>query len=224
MNSDRIQTGGVAAAGVSAMSVGGGKAGDAASVAGLMSICFNAALPVAIGGSGGDGGAGVAVTVENAGRIETLNQFSSAIDASSIGGGAGYTGVAPDTLNALVGLLPIAKAVTANITIGGTGGGGGAVTVVNNGSISTKGEDAASMGRAVAQRRRRPGPDPVTAEGRMAPACEAAGRAARSPPPVPGRQRPPPGPAPSCAQVFTNLRHGGQPRAQPWRRGPPDCG
>ncbi|MFC0283303.1 hypothetical protein ACFFJB_06725 [Camelimonas abortus] len=164
MNSDRIQTGGVAAAGVSAMSVGGGggKAGDAASVAGLMSFYFNAALPVTIGGSGGDGGAGGAVTVENAGRIETLNQFSNAIDASSIGGGggagniadtaadtgAGYTGVASDTLNALVGLLPIAKAVTANITIGGSGGGGGAggaVTITNSGALVTRGSNSAGV-------------------------------------------------------------------------------
>ncbi|KQN39323.1 hypothetical protein ASG37_06985 [Sphingomonas sp. Leaf407] len=107
-----VTTRGLGADGIFAQSVGGG-GGAGASSGGV----------VAMGGSGGGGGIGGAVSVRNAGEIQTWGQLSRGILAQSVGGGGG-TGGDGSGLAA----------------IGGSGSKasqGGDVTVGNSGAITT---------------------------------------------------------------------------------------
>ncbi len=155
-----ITTTGGKAYGIFAQSIGGGggAAGSANSVADLMGLYQNVGVAIGLGGSGGGGGKGDAVTVTNASTIQTQGAFSHGILAMSVGGGGGDGGTAStttasgiswnDTLSSLTGALPIADAMTANYTVGGTGGkggAGGAVEVTNLGSVLTTGSDSRGL-------------------------------------------------------------------------------
>ncbi|GGC69935.1 hypothetical protein GCM10010994_30650 [Chelatococcus reniformis] len=159
-----IETFGNDSKGISLLSVGGGggSGGTARSVEGLASFYANIGVPVTIGGKGGGGGAGDEAKVVNNGFVHTLGQFSNAIDVSSIGGGGGkggsadsaaaaglgYEGPGAATIGTLVDALPIAKSITADVTIGGgggKGGAGGAVIVDNNRAILTEGSNSTAI-------------------------------------------------------------------------------
>ncbi|HVY86554.1 MAG TPA: hypothetical protein VG943_15580 [Caulobacterales bacterium] len=91
-----------------------------------------------MGGSGGAGGDGQSVTVASNGSISTFGLGAHGIFAQSIGGGggAGATGVDPDTL------IPL------GVGIAGSDGGSGAagpVTITHTGDIHTFGADSAGI-------------------------------------------------------------------------------
>jgi hypothetical protein len=116
-NNGSIATHGGLARGVFAQSVGGG-GGTGGDSGGLVSI----------GGGSSTSSAGGNVTITNDGGVTTTGAQSSGLQAQSIGGGGGDGG----TSGGLV-------------SIGGSGGGGGssgAVTVNEQGSISTTGNDS----------------------------------------------------------------------------------
>ncbi|MFA5899616.1 MAG: autotransporter outer membrane beta-barrel domain-containing protein [Hyphomicrobium sp.] len=84
---------------------------------------------LALGGFGGAGGTGEAVTVDNSGTIVTLGEQSTAIYAQSVGGGGGTGGKG-------------SSGFTGDFSIGGfggTGSDGGLVAVSNTGAIATEG-------------------------------------------------------------------------------------
>ena len=88
-------------------------------------------LNVSLGGSGGSGGNGGAVTVTNAGSIDTEGNTSFGIFAQSVGGGGGAGGMANVATEKLAGFkLALGGS-------GGSGGTGGAVTVTNSGAVTT---------------------------------------------------------------------------------------
>ncbi len=112
-----ILTSGAGADGVMAQSIGG-SGGTGANTYGL----------VAIGGTGSKGGTGAAVSVSNFGRIVTGGDGARGIIAQSIGGGGGDGGSSGGM-----------------VSVGGNGSGGGSgstVTIVNDGIITTTGDDA----------------------------------------------------------------------------------
>ncbi|NOD95323.1 hypothetical protein GS636_21205 [Ruegeria sp. HKCCD4884] len=115
--SGSILTLGDGADGVMAQSIGG-SGGTGANSFGL----------VAIGGGGSRGGTGAAVSVSNYGRIVTQGDGARGIIAQSIGGGGGDGGSSGGM-----------------VSVGGNGSGGGSgstVTIVNDGIITTGGDDA----------------------------------------------------------------------------------
>ncbi|WP_170430281.1 hypothetical protein [Ruegeria arenilitoris] len=117
LGSGSILTSGVGADGVMAQSIGG-SGGTGANSYGL----------VAIGGTGSKGGTGAAVSVSNYGRIVTDEDGARGIIAQSIGGGGGDGGSSGGM-----------------VSVGGSGNGGGSgstVTIVNDGIITTSGDDA----------------------------------------------------------------------------------
>ena len=89
-----------------------------------------------LGGTGGGGGAGDAVTVTNAGTIETHGASAFGILAQSIGGGGGAGGA---------GFTSGENVMNVNLTFGGkgeAGGAGGTTTVTNSSTITTHGDMA----------------------------------------------------------------------------------
>jgi hypothetical protein len=145
-----INTGGMNAHGIQAMSLGGGGGNGGLAVtaalgkAGATGSQASQALVygVALGGDGGDNGAGSTVKVTNSAAINVGGESASGIFAQSAGGGGGHSGDAvsaiglwTDTDNAS------SRSFTANITIGGDGGAGnhgGDVNVSNAGTITTQ--------------------------------------------------------------------------------------
>ena len=101
------------------------------------------AMTFSLGGSGGVGTDGGAVSVANSGLIGTSGDTSYGVRAQSIGGGGGGGGAimnwnAASTSNSL----------SLDVQIGGsgnTGGDGGTVDVANTGSIITLGRDSAGI-------------------------------------------------------------------------------
>lgn len=90
-------------------------------------------VSVTLGGKGGAGGDGGAVSVANDGAVVTWGDTSTAIMAQSVGGGGGRGGAA---------LATGTNKLNVNVAIGGSGGAGGhggSVTVENSGAISTHG-------------------------------------------------------------------------------------
>ncbi|MQT14667.1 autotransporter outer membrane beta-barrel domain-containing protein [Segnochrobactrum spirostomi] len=93
-------------------------------------------LVLSVGGNGGSGNVGGAVTVDNAGAIATLGDGAHGILAQSVGGGGGQGGLA---------YASGASSTNVSGRLGGSGGGGnagGTVTLSNTGSISTAGAAA----------------------------------------------------------------------------------
>lgn len=115
-----ILTAGIGADGILAQSIGG-SGGTGANSYGL----------VAVGGTGSKGGTGDKVTVRNYGRITTQEAGARGIVAQSIGGGGGDGGSSAGM-----------------VSVGGSGSGGGAghtVTILNDGIITTGGDDATGI-------------------------------------------------------------------------------
>ncbi|MFO1067613.1 MAG: hypothetical protein U1E14_03730 [Geminicoccaceae bacterium] len=143
-SSTAVSTSGAQAHGLLAQSLGGGggSGGLALSATAAQGNTIDASL--ALGGNGGRGGDGGAVSVTNAGSIQTSGDGSRAIMAQSIGGGGGSGGmsVAPAYWSAQT---------KVQVALGGKGGGGGSggnVTVVNHGALvtgTTPGGDAATI-------------------------------------------------------------------------------
>lgn len=124
VNYGSILTNGRDAVGILTHAVGGG-AGTADVSQGLMNIG---------GGTGGNGGQGGNLYIDNEGTIFTNGDQSPAILAQSVGGGGGHGGDA-DTTGIIVGIATGGR--------GGNGGSGGTVAVDQSGAISTSGAGAA---------------------------------------------------------------------------------
>ena len=152
-NSGEVTTTGFRSYGVYAQSVGGsgGDGGNATSI----SLNFNAddSGSVTIGGDGHAGGIGNTVTVESAGLIHTLGDYSNAVFAQSVGGSGGAGGDATSvsvSMDIPLGwddLIPT-PSMSFELTVGGDGGSGGIggdVTVENIGTIITEGEFATAV-------------------------------------------------------------------------------
>jgi len=161
-NSGLISTGGDWSAGVFAQSVGGGGGlgGNATTVA--LSLTPPPTSPedfipspsmsfdLAIGGNGGTGAVGGAVTVNNlaGGSIATTGNFAAGIMAQSVGGAGGAGGDAriiqvdlsadPMDFISLLDLMSLDMTLVFGGT-GGTGSHGGVVNVINDSSVTTSG-------------------------------------------------------------------------------------
>ena len=121
--------------GIYAQSIGGGGGRGGLAVAG--SISGGTGINLSFGGSGGTGGNGSTVLVNNQGAIQTVGRGAHGIFAQSIGGGGGSGGVS------IAGGLSIGSSI--NLGSGGDGGSGGTsstVTVNNTGNITTGGDTA----------------------------------------------------------------------------------
>ncbi|HWZ64866.1 MAG TPA: hypothetical protein VNX02_17745 [Steroidobacteraceae bacterium] len=91
------------------------------------------------GGKGGSAGNGGAITVTNAGSIQTDGPMSMGIFAESVGGGGGGGGAAnPSTSNDKL----ASTTVSGSIAVGGAGGSGGSggTVTVSNGGIDSSGK------------------------------------------------------------------------------------
>jgi uncharacterized protein YhjY with autotransporter beta-barrel domain len=132
-----ITTFGTNSHGIFAQSIGGGGGAGGFSVA--VSGANSASLSLSMGGSGGGGGNGGLVNLTNLGSITTYNDHSYGIVAQSIGGGGGDGGFA------IAASLSGKNGVAASLSFGGTGATGGvaeAVGVINDGRITTWGDDS----------------------------------------------------------------------------------
>ncbi|WP_267356588.1 MULTISPECIES: autotransporter outer membrane beta-barrel domain-containing protein [unclassified Methylobacterium] len=159
-NRGTVRTSGDSASGIEAMSIGGGggSGGGATATANTLSLRQNIAVTRGVGGTGGGGGTGGEVTVTQAGSITTGGDAAIGVLALSVGGGGGNAGPASaiatsgvsfdETLNEVVGKLPIADTLTVTDTVGGAGGtgnSGGLVGVTNAGAILTGGSNASGI-------------------------------------------------------------------------------
>ena len=143
-----ISTSGERSTGLSAQSIGGGGGFGGLNVTGMFSYGVSP-LVAGVGGTGGDGSQAGSVRVTrgasntaDAGSIQTSGDFSSAIEASSIGGGGGNAGMNFVAAGA-VGLEGTGKQVT--IAVGGNGGTGSdgkQVEVTNKGKLTTSGKQS----------------------------------------------------------------------------------
>lgn len=147
-NVSDISTVGSLSFGILAQSVGGGGGVAAEARAYAMTTSLpqwpSVTMTFAVGGSGGEGGHGSAVRVDNDATVATGGAGAFGIAAVSIGGGGGLGGTAQATTD-LIG-TSLDFATTAGI--GGTGGGGGrggAVEVVNSGTVETLGDSATAI-------------------------------------------------------------------------------
>ncbi len=147
-----VTTAGLAATGLSALSIGGGGGvgglDDAKAISIPLVLPNGQALPsiaitTAIGGSGGEGGNGGLATVTNAGPVTTYGNGAVALRALSVGGGGGIGGDAAAYALAIAppGQLALAAASTLGGT-GGKGGDGGTAEITNRGSVRTSGDAA----------------------------------------------------------------------------------
>jgi len=127
-----ISTLGLRSHGIAGQSVGGGGGNGGFAVA--LSGGANAALSVAVGGSGGKGGSGGSVDITSSGNnISTAGNESHGIFAQSIGGGGGNGGFA-------VAVSGTDKGFAAAFAMGGQGGdggNGGTVKVTSDSDITT---------------------------------------------------------------------------------------
>ncbi len=171
-NGGSIVTRGDGSYGVQAQSTGGG-GGSGGNAAGLASSIPTLSGAVNVGGKGGKGNIGGAVTVTNSGTIITGGADAAAILAQSNGGGGGSGGNAErltgDTFNSLVGdvnalskLIVFLKKIDAgtwgppeftptvnmSVSVGGNGGSGnhgGTANVANTGALTTTGAGSAGI-------------------------------------------------------------------------------
>ncbi len=159
-NEGSITVENIAASGIFAQSIGGGggDGGGAVSGIGMLTDSTNddsraVTVTVTVGGSGGSGNYGGAVTVNNSGSIVTKGGNGHGIFAESIGGGGGVGGRANTVSMVVTDKCTLPVLCTApesaknnlqlGVTIGGgggTGGHGGDVIVNNTGTIETFGD------------------------------------------------------------------------------------
>ncbi len=128
--------------GVYAQSVGGGGgeggSSSTTSEAGDDSSQKSLSLSLSLGGKGGAGNTGGAVTVSNDGGIDTYGNGSHGVFAQSVGAGGGAGGGGETSTSADQGM-------SLDLALGGKGGAagdGGALTLVNGGDIATRGNSA----------------------------------------------------------------------------------
>ena len=140
-NEQLIETSGLSSNAINAMSIGGGGGSGGFSLSTYIDLAINseagATATQATGGKGGDGGDGGAVWVANNknGVVRTQVGYSSAITASSTGGGGGRAG---DAIGATLLVESGPAGGSANVTLGGRGGKGGkggSVFVENHGIV-----------------------------------------------------------------------------------------
>jgi hypothetical protein len=140
-----ITTDGKQSHGLLAQSVGGG--GGSGGLALDVALTALGGLDLAFGGDGGIGATGGTVDVRNSGAIETLDEFSHAIFAQSIGGGGGSGGSSGAVTFNFSSLLPVPPQIpikgSANFSValggdGGMGGAAGTVDVRNEGTLATR--------------------------------------------------------------------------------------
>ncbi|MBN1559474.1 hypothetical protein JW998_04445 [candidate division KSB1 bacterium] len=144
-NAGNISTLGGESHGIFAQSVGGGGGSGGFSVG--LSGSAKRAVAFSLGGSGGGGGIGGAVDLMNAGFITTSGSRSNAIFAQSIGGGGGNGGLSIAGSGSGGGAAGDSSKMTfsLSVSLGGAGGDGGAgdsVSVANQGSLFTEGEES----------------------------------------------------------------------------------
>ena len=136
-----ITTAGDQSPGMVLQSIGGGDGNGGAANSYTAGVLFSAAI--AVGGNGGDGGNGDAVTGVNGGTISTSGADSIGVIAQSIGGGGGNGG---STLAKSLAVAddPEIPTIDFSTAVGGSGGGGGDgnwVTFRNQmGQIATTGD------------------------------------------------------------------------------------
>ncbi|MEQ8652533.1 MAG: autotransporter outer membrane beta-barrel domain-containing protein [Kiloniellales bacterium] len=135
-----LATAGHNAAGVRAMSIGGGGGDSGMTVSG--SLEGSVPINVSVGGSGGSAGSGgaVSVTGQAGTSIQTKGANSEGILAASIAGSGGSSG------HVMAGSA--ISGGTAGVAIGGKGGSGGnagSVTVGNAASIATQGAQSSAI-------------------------------------------------------------------------------
>lgn len=146
--SSTIETWGVGAYGINALSVGGGggDGGGATGAAfGIPIQGVSLAVSVSIGGNGGKGGAGSTTNVTNLASIITNDDDALGIYAASVGGGGGSGGAATAFSETPVAGLSDKVSISASVAVAGTGDGGGdggAVTVTNKGKVTTHGDQS----------------------------------------------------------------------------------
>ncbi len=137
-SSGNISTAGADADGIFLSSIGGG-GGDGSSA-----VAISGAVSVAIGGSGGKGGAGNDVTFDDTGAsdytIQTKGERARGLYAKSVGGGGGDGG-----FSVSAGGSPIFSVTIGASGSGGNAGTGGAVKVTTGADISTMGSNAAAL-------------------------------------------------------------------------------
>ncbi len=147
-NQGRILTFDSDSDGIVGQSIGGGGGDGGASTAKSIVQAGDdfpgLSLTMAYGGTGGAGGSGNAVYLQNSGLVSTIGAGSSGIVAQSIGGGGGIGGDASASSSALDGGYNLAV----SLAFGGKGsnaGNGGDAAAVNNGLVLTTGESADGM-------------------------------------------------------------------------------
>jgi hypothetical protein len=142
-----IQTEGDKAIGIFAQSVGGG--GGTGGYTATVDLEANSegpvseTLAVSVGGDGGTGSTSSTVGVTNRGTIITRGRDAHGIDAESTGGGGGFGGAVLS-----VGSSGDDTARSLSVNVGGSGGDGGTsekVTVLNQGSIETFGDNSVGV-------------------------------------------------------------------------------
>ncbi|MEO5810401.1 MAG: autotransporter outer membrane beta-barrel domain-containing protein [Sphingomicrobium sp.] len=140
-----VSTNGIKSYGALLQSVGGAGGAGGLDVSGNLSIAVSSGTSVAaslgIGGFGGAGGDGKAVTGSVTGQYVTLQDSSAGAIAQSVGGGGGQGGI---NVSGAIAISP-GEAGTGSIGIGGFGGGGGnggIVTFTRLGDTSTSGANS----------------------------------------------------------------------------------
>lgn len=154
VNSGKVTTYAKDSSGILAQSLGGG--GGAGGWAGSGAISFGVkageitipslGLAIGLGGSGGTGSNGGTVSVHNTGAVATGAEGSAGLTAQSIGGGGGDGGWgAAGEMNLAVGKTYSASVAVAHGGKGGSGGTGGDVSLNNEGSVQTAGDNATAV-------------------------------------------------------------------------------
>jgi hypothetical protein len=141
-SSSDITTFGDTAHGILAQSVGGGGGEGGMAISG--SFASTLAAAVALGGGGGAGGDGGRVDVTNSGTIMTSGYKANGIYAQSTGKGGGIGGM---SVTGTITFSPKGSAGV-GVSLGGSGGGGGKgdnITVVNDGTIITTGDESSGI-------------------------------------------------------------------------------
>ena len=138
----QILTQGADSYGIFAQSIGGGGGNGSSLITASFASASDSALSagLVIGGGGGSGNNAGAVTVTNAGLIDSAGDRAHGIFAQSIGGGGGNGGLVLSA-NAAIGQ----NSSSPFLAIGGSGGAAGNagnVVVANTASIVTRGENA----------------------------------------------------------------------------------
>ncbi|MGD8618323.1 MAG: hypothetical protein PVH54_03960, partial [Gammaproteobacteria bacterium] len=141
-SSSDITTLGDTSHGILAQSVGGGGGDGGMAISG--SFASTGAVAVALGGGSGTGGDGGTVDVTSSGTIMTGGYKANGIYAQSTGKGGGTGGMSI----AVTGTWNPKGSAGLGVSLGGSGGGGGKgdkVTVVNDGTIITTGDESSGI-------------------------------------------------------------------------------